>query len=37
MATDTTTRLGRLGDLAYRRRGRIVPAWIAAPLAGDKA
>jgi putative drug exporter of the RND superfamily len=30
MATETTTRLARLGDLAYRRRGRIVLAWIAA-------
>jgi putative drug exporter of the RND superfamily len=30
MAPDTTTRLARLGDLAYRRRGRIVLAWIAA-------
>jgi putative drug exporter of the RND superfamily len=30
MAIDTSTRLARLGDLAYRRRGRIVLAWIAA-------
>jgi hypothetical protein len=28
MAPDTTTRLARLGDLAYRRRGRIVLAWM---------
>jgi putative drug exporter of the RND superfamily len=27
---DTRTRLARLGDLAYRRRGRIVLTWIAA-------
>jgi RND superfamily putative drug exporter len=27
---DTRTRLARLGDLAYRRRGRIVLVWIAA-------
>jgi RND superfamily putative drug exporter len=27
---DTGTRLAKLGDLAYRRRGRIVLAWIAA-------
>src|SRR5687768_3298467 len=28
-----TTRLGRLADLAYRRRGRMVLAWIAALAA----
>ena len=28
-----TTRLGRLADLAYRRRGRMVLAWIAALVA----
>jgi putative drug exporter of the RND superfamily len=31
--TSPTTRLGRLADLAYRRRGRMVLAWIAALAA----